>query len=47
MDARFAAAMLAVYETPARVPADAGVPIADATAVRTRLRHITGEEREE
>ena len=43
VDARFGAAMLAVYGTPARVPAEASVSVADATAVRTRLQHIAGE----
>ena len=47
MDARFGAAMLAVYGTPARVPAEASVSVADATAVRTRLQHIACERVEE
>ena len=43
LDARFGAAVLAVYGSPARVPVEAGVDIAEAAAVRARLDHMAGQ----
>lgn len=40
LDAKFGAAVLAVYGTATRLPAAADVAVEDAAAVRSRLEHI-------